>query len=406
MNFESLANNIGTSIHNHQRIRKATGFQFAFADDIELLSPLLWDELTASKGLLMSRGYLRALAAANIPHFQQRFALVFRNSKPIAAVSMQLVEVGVDRLHALRTWPPEALQLEQRVKQRVLICGNLLSYELDGVAFAQGLDAETRWRAVTEVLYRVRRAEKLSGEANFVLVKDLNSEQKTDSALMHQLSYRSIETEPNMVLTLRPEWRSYTDYLGALTSKHRSSIKKSIFEPIEKAACRVVQLSAEQVEQHAARLQQLYLAVQNRAALRPLTVNERYWCEMAKLGPGRAIVKALMENDEIAGFVLITASHGSVTAAQIGFDREIARRLPLYLRLLHASVETAFEEGAKQVIFGRTALEPKARLGCKAVPTHLWARHRIPVVNALVRGLFAKIQHAKAPAIEPFKHLG
>lgn len=51
-----------------------------------------------------------------------------------------------------------------------------------------------------------------------------------------------------------------------------------------------------------------------------------------------------------------------VTAAQIGFDRAAAKALPLYLRLLHTAIESALAAGGRRVIFGRTALEPKARM--------------------------------------------
>ena len=77
--------------------------------------------------------------------------------------------------------------------------------------------------------------------------------------------------------------------------------------------------------------------------------------------------------------------------------------VPLYLRMLHASVEQSIRFGCKRVSFGRTALEPKARLGCKPEPMFVWARHRHPVLNQVLRPLLRFIQHDEAPEVDPFK---
>jgi hypothetical protein len=71
--------------------------------------------------------------------------------------------------------------------------------------------------------------------------------------------------------------------------------------------------------------------------------------------------------------------------------------------LLHTAVAEAIERRCQRVFFGRTALEPKARLGCTPEPTFVWARHGVPVVNALTRGALAWVQPEEAPAIDPFR---
>ena len=77
--------------------------------------------------------------------------------------------------------------------------------------------------------------------------------------------------------------------------------------------------------------------------------------------------------------------------------------LPLYLRLLHASIADAIALGACSVSFGRTALEPKARLGCKPQEMQVWLRHRQPVFNQIVKRLVGFAHHAEAPDANPFK---
>jgi hypothetical protein len=60
---------------------------------------------------------------------------------------------------------------------------------------------------------------------------------------------------------------------------------------------------------------------------------------------------------------------------------------------------------ASSLSFGRTALEPKARLGAKPQDMQVWLRHRQPVLNRLVRRLVGFAHHADAPDTNPFKKI-
>src|SRR5205814_9554020 len=52
----------------------------------------------------------------------------------------------------------------------------------------------------------------------------------------------------------------------------------------------------------------------------------------------------------------------------IGYDRETNAQAPIYLTLLQSTVEDAIALGARRLSLGRTALEPKAKMGCKPEP--------------------------------------
>lgn len=407
MKLPGVAEKISQKLKLRHKLRHSTGLQFAFAERVDFLNPAAWDSLAGGHGLFMSRDYLRALETARMPELQHRYAMVFGDGVPLVILSMQLLELGLDRLRPLARDQDEGESAAARLRQRVLVCGNLLTYGLDGVAFAPGLDPQLGWHAVAEALYRIRRADKLQGGLQFVLVKDFDPARFAGSALLGELSYSAIETEPNMILELAPGWKSHDDYLAGMTSKYRSNVKSRILKPLADAGYTVAPLAADEVARHAARMQQMYLAVQANASLRPLTVTPQFWPAMAALGAARAVICGVTKDGELHGFLLVLKNGAEATAAQIGFDRELANAgLPLYLRLLHAGVATAIAAGARQLIFGRTALEPKARLGCKPVETHFWLRHRQPVINSVAKQFFHFIRHDEAPDIDPFKKAG
>jgi predicted N-acyltransferase len=404
-----------------RKLRQPSGFRFALADSIHLIDATRWDAVTASQSWFFSRDYLAMLESAPPSAIEPRYALITEpDGRPVAAVVMQWVEVAGtdlrplpapaaaadDELNPLLRFAAQLADRSARamvrgLRERVLVCGNLLSYGQHAVAMADGVDPASVWPAVAEALYRVRRAEKLAGQAGFVLIKDLTPQHAKPIQVLADLSYRPVETEPNMLLALDPSWRRHEDYLASLASKYRSAIKNRILEPIRGAGLEVrnFDVTADQ----AARVHELYLQVHQNAAVRPFTLHPDYFAALARAAGERARFTGIFSGTQLLGFIVTLMDGVQALGYHIGFDRAAAAEHPLYLRLLHASVEQAIALGARELSLGRTALEPKSRLGAKAQPVQLWVRHRQPVFNKLVKRMLALVQHDDAPEHDPFK---
>ena len=144
------------------------------------------------------------------------------------------------------------------------------------------------------------------------------------------------------------------------------------------------------------------------AALRPFTLHDDYFAELAATAGERVRFAGLFDGPDdspaaLLGFIVTLADVDEALGYHIGFVQDDPRALPLYLRLLHASIADAIALGAHALSFGRTALEPKARLGAKPQEMQVWLRHRQPVFNRIVRQLTGFAHHAEAPATNPFK---
>jgi predicted N-acyltransferase len=391
--------------------RQAAPVRFAFAERIDLLDGARWDALVADRGPLLQRAYFRELERALPDNLDLRYALLVRGDEPVAALAMQIVGLVGARLRVQPAAPRAGLRglaeravgkLVDRVTARALVVGNVLTYGNHGVAIRAGLEADPDvWHGVGEAAYRVRRAEQHAGSADFLLVKDLTAPQLTASGLLRDLGYRPVETEPDMVLTLRPEWRTHADYLAALTGKYRKNVRARVLDPV--AAAGLVVQPITDVAGAAARLHELYLAVHANAALRPVTLAPGYWQALARGAGDRVRFAGVRTQDRWLGFVVTLLDGGDTAIAyHIGFDREAAAELPLYLRLLHRTIEDGIALGARRLSFGRTALEPKAMLGARPLPLHVWVRHRQPVLNKAMRALLGRIHHDDAPERNPF----
>jgi hypothetical protein len=385
----------------HEERHRPTGFGFALADRVDYLDAKRWDALTASDSIFLSRPYLRVLEDAGPDNLQQRYALIFRGHEAVAAVAAQLVTISLARVGKARKHHRAVAPLE-RLDERMLVCGNLLSWGLHGVCLAASEDPKTLWPAVAEALYRLRRADKLSGDTDLVMVKDFSDEHAEAASVLRRFSYRAVETDPNMVLQISPAWRTYEDYLASLTSKYRKNFKQ-IDQEVEKAGCTVEMFTADDIERHSDELHSLYLQTHVKAKFRPVTLSPAFLPTLARQLGKDFRCRVVKRDGQLLGFVTSMRDGRTSVAYNIGFDRTAALDIPIYLRLLQSVVGDAIEFGGRELSLGRTALEPNARLGAKPAPMRALVRHRIPMFNLIVRGLLHTISHDEPPERNPFK---
>mgnify|MGYP001587708338 CR=1 FL=1 len=390
----------------HKARARATGFDFALAERVDMLNPAAWDALTREASVLMSRRYLRVLEQHRPDNVLPRYALVFDGDRPVAAIVAQRVKLSAEHLRAPSGERKRdklarvAAATFKHVEQDLLICGNLLSWGCHGVAFAPGIDSATAWPCVAEALYRMRRAEHLVAHTDFVLVKDLTPREAPGAAALRTYSYRRLETEPNMVLAIDAAWRGLDDYHAALASKYRKAAR-GIDKQVRDAQLRIEALDVRHLPGEA--LHELYLQVHGAAALRLFTLRASFLPALGAAFGDDFRCSVVRDDDAPRGFVTTLRDGDTAIAYYVGFDRERNQLAPIYLRLLQETIAHAIELRCASVSFGRTALEPKARLGAKPVPMEVWVRHRVPLLNLLVRAALGSVHHDEAPDRDPFK---
>lgn len=391
---------------SHKERHRPTGFGFALADSIDYLDAAHWNAVTADNSLFLSPRYLRVLERAGPDNLRQRYALIFRGRTAVAAVAAQSVTVSLSRVSQKPRKGKTAAPLE-KLQEKLLVCGNLLSWGMHGIAFAPNEDRAALWPAIAEAIYRIRRADKLFGDTALVLVKDIPDAHAAAASALSRFSYRQLETEPNMVLDILPKWRTYDDYLASLTSRYRKQAK-DIVKEVSAAGFQVELLNgASDVARHAESLHELYLQTHHNARLRLVTLPPAFLPTLAEQLADDLRCTIVRRDDQLLGFVTTVRDGETAVGYYIGFDRKTNAEVPIYFRLLQAVVDDAIKFGCRNLSLGRTALEPKARLGARPDPFRIWIRHRNPMLNVLVRGLLHTISHHdEVPERNPFKETG
>lgn len=417
-----LMDKFAASRERHRTRHRASGYGFVFADRLAYLDAARWDAITAGASVFMRRPYLMAVETCGPANITPRYAIIFRDEVPAAALVLQVVElsgssvtcrngkarsaVGKSNLSARAGAAVKGASKQlrtsalSRINSKFLVCGNLMSWGLHGVAIAEGEDGAAMWPAIAEAIYRVRRAEKLSSNVSFVMVKDFSQADAGRSKTLETFSYESMPTDPDMVLDFKPEWTSHEDYLAAMSSKYRKGIVK-LLRDVKDAGWTVDPLAnpAESAE----RLHALYLQVHDKAAVRLFTLRPEFIPTLAGLLGADFRCTVVRKEGDIAGFVTTLKDGDTAVGYYLGYDKATNETVPVYFRLLHAVIADSIAMGCKRLSLGRTALEPKARLGARPVPLNVWIRHRHPMMNQMLRPFVGLVPHGEAPERSPFK---
>lgn len=412
--LKAVASSLRKIQEDHEERHRPSGFGFAFADRVDYLRGDSWDQVANGGSIFLRREVLRAFEQAGPKNITPRYVTIFREQTPVAVLAAQIVTLTGKQLELddviekraktadiiKRALSPAAKAATAKLDERLLVAGNIMSWGFHGIAFAKGEEPAQLWPAVAEALYRIRRSERLLGQTNIVMVKDI-TERETGLEALRRFSYRPMATEPNMVLEINPAWRSYDDYLGALDAKYRRNAKDQL-KKLAAAGCAIERLA--DLNAHSRRLHELYMSVHENAPLRWFTLPEEFLPALANaLGDDfRCLV--VRRGEELLGFVSVLRNGETAIAYYIGFDRGAAADgVPVYLRLLHSTISTAIEWGCTRLSLGRTALEPKATMGAKPEPMTFWLRHRVSALNWMFRGLLGAVPHNEPPERSPFK---
>lgn len=392
-----------------QAIAQEKPFVVSVADAIAEVDAAAWDTVTAGQSWFLSRAWLNCLEDAPPGNMRFRYGLLWNDHRPIAIFRAQLIEISWEQLDQMHTdgarspwWQRVAMHARNTalglLGRRVLVCGDQFATGPYGIAFARGQETP----ALREQLLRtIRDLRWPDGRpADYFVCEEWDVD--TPPPLPVQAHrFGRLPTEPNMVLHIDRAWRTYEDYLNALKAKYRKAARRAHTE-ITSAGASLVDLT--DLAPEAATLHALYAQVEQHAVVRFGTLPQEHLPRLADaLGPERFRCKALTWQGTTIGFATLILDGETAVAHVVGFDYEANARMPVYLRLLHALIDMAIAAGCRRLSFGRTALEPKARLGAVAVPMEVYVRHRHPLINRAAQALLHVIPRAQAPRRHPFK---
>lgn len=369
---------------NHCKSKKAA-YEVRLFDSVAAL-PEEWSELLPAHHFLQP-DQLLLTEESHLPDLRFFYAYILNNKQPVAAAYFQLLPIqpyhaDVERLSSLRRY---AWYTFAKVAQpRLLVAGHLFRHDIESFFCKESLPAFEKYQCYQAA---IDTAAKRSC-AHAVLVKDIPHELIT--YFQHYApQYIMLRNDISMEMEIKNEWETLKDYEKALKHKYAQRFRKirQQWNTLE-----IRELSADETVYYRHRIFELYEQVSKKQPVRLGYLSADYLPMLKKNFPDDFHIWMAFEEEKPVAFFSAWSHKDVFDMFYIGFDYSRNEALQLYFNILFFGVEQAIHHKKSKLVLGRTALEAKARTGCKPVylSTFLYIK------NPVVRNIMMRTQQSLA----------
>lgn len=406
----------------HQKIKNAKAgcllkfkseqFSVQLFDSITKVNKDDWQRLVADD-VFWGIPYHKTLESGCNSSVSFRYALIYKDKLPIGLFYFQLIDLKnktVSDLLNPEYFPDLFAKMNGRSDDFVFgskdkgecylcICGNLFVSGNFGVKIN---DDELRLTFKQTFSAAMNLVEDSLADGSSIFATALKDYEIIDDLInaFGQMSFVDFEIDPDMVLKIDSNWKTYDDYLATFSSKYRvranSAATKASALVIEEWDARKINIHLEQIEN-------LFEAVLEKAPVRLANNTVTYFENLKKQLGVNFIFKAFLLNDKLVAFSTAIVCNEGIHAHHIGFDYEVNKKYALYQNLLYHFVQDAIVLKKQFVNFGRDAMEIKSTLGAAPVRLKLFVRFANSITQ-LILDSFLKLAKPKGwVQRKPFK---
>ena len=359
---------------------------------IELINP--------NKSAYFSRDLLYSFEASNTK-VDMRYVCISNNNIPQALALVQIIELSVDViLKNIRVSPffrkiLNVFFCNNHIK--IMFCGNIFLSGEHGISFSENCNKKNTIKQIGKALDNIA---KTTNPLHAIFIKDFESSALVYSSAFEHFGFTNIKVEPNMLITLKPEWKTFEDYKAALKSKYRVKANKA--DSKSKALERRV-FSIKDIETYKNELQNLYQNTIDNANFNAQVLDLNTYIKLKESYKDNFIVWSYFLEDKIVGFLSALKNKNHLDAHFIGLNYNLNKTYGIYPRILNDYIRLGLEKKVEIINLGRTAAEIKSTIGAKPLALSCYIKHKNKFLNVLVKPFFKKIQIKSFKQHSPFK---
>lgn len=357
-------------------------------------------KINPQNNVYFSKTLLHSFEVSN-PKIEMRYVCVSDHDNPQALALVQIVELSVDvilkniKATALSRCLLSLLLWKEHIK--IMFCGNVF---LSGEYCLSFSEKTKREKAVKEIGRALDTISKSVNPLHAIFIKDFEKKALDYSQGFESFGFTNIKVEPNMLVHLKPEWKSFEDYKDALKSKYRIKANKA---DSKSQALEGRFMSKNDIESAQKALQNLYQNTIDNANFNAQVLNLKTYIELKSFYKDDFIVKGYFLDGEIVGFLSALKNRSHLDAHFIGLNYRLNKAHAIYPRILNDYVRIGIENKVSVINLGRTASEIKTTIGAVPLDLSCYIKHKSPFINALVRPFFRRIQIKSFKQHSPFK---
>lgn len=341
-----------------------------------------WDEGLDAKSFLR-RNSLAIQEAAALPDISPAYALLRGERGILGRAAFQILQVRSAHLKSasLPAWQRLLwLSFLGLMKPRLLVGGQLFRHDVQSLWYHPELPAFEAFSWYRELLESCRKKHGVMG----TLLKELPPA-LTDYFQHQSAGYLLLRNDISMQMSIPESWQDIHDYSASLKHKYAQRFRK-----VRQAArhLSILEMDSATLDKHAAVVYSLYRQVAENQMSRLGFLSQDFLPLLKRTHETSLHIWGFWEGERLVAFASGWVHEQSFDMFYIGLDYARNASLQLYFNILFFSVEQAILLKKPLLILGRTALEAKARVGCR--PKYL--NSFLHISNPLLRHIVYRLQ--------------
>ncbi|MBT8303023.1 MAG: N-acetyltransferase [Bacteroidia bacterium] len=370
-----------------------------FVDSVDKIDPKYWEILDCGANVYYTPEFLKAFETAN-PDIDFTYIIILEGEEPVAFANTQLVSISVKTITKnikMSAWLKRAINwLLSTYRIKILFVGNVFLSGEYGTFLRQDKNKIVTFNAIAKAVRSLSRSKRMHG----IFVKDFKEDSLYITNHLEDHDYAIMQVEPNMIIHLNAEWKTFEDYKTALKSKYRVKANKA---DSTSQSLQAKLFTDKDVYTYKDELQALYENTIANANFNAQVLNLNTYINLKEIYHNKFIVKGYFLEGKLVGFLSAMVNQENLDAHFIGLDYSLNKEYAIYPRILNDYVRLGIELGSKRINLGRTASEIKSTLGAEPEDLICYFKHKRTFVNRLIKPFTSNIKIKSYKQHQPFK---
>ena len=366
--------------------------KFEIFKTVDKIPQSYWNSVNCCTNIYYSPEFLKAFEIANTD-IAFNYIFILKNDEAVAFANTQIVTIGIETI-------TKNIKMTDSIRRvvnnmfcnnhiKVLFCGNVFLSGEYGTFLKDGEDKVETFKAIAE---GVKQLSKKTKKLSAIFVKDFENESLPITNHLKDFDYAAMQVEPNMIITLKPEWHSFDDYINALKSKYRVKANRA---DAKSETLEAKFFTEEDIETYKDELQALYQNTIDNADFNAQILNLNTYIQLKKTFKDQFMVKGYFLEDKLVAFLSAMQNDSHLDAHFIGIDYSKNKEFAIYPRILNDYVRLGIETKSNQINLGRTASEIKSTLGAEPKALTCYCKHKRFLPNQVLKSFINNV-HIKS----------
>jgi predicted N-acyltransferase len=354
--------------------------------------PESWNELAVST-IFLSKEYLTILEKSAPVNMSCHFIGIFEKETLVGIAVSQFLD-----LNHLESFGNRDQCIKSSVRNvifknfcsHILLIGNNTLTGQNAFVISENANPSEVVITIKKAVLALKEIFKAKGKkVHMCGFKDFCKEELSALEIPEFNPYLRFSTQPNMLFTVRENWKTEEDYVAALSKKYRDQYKRA-----RKKTTGLVkkQLSLDEIIAQEEVIYDLYLHVAKCAPFNTFFLPKNHFAIFKEQLKDNFLFYGYFENEKIIGFNTLIKNGSDLDTYFLGYDDSVQREKMLYLNMLYDMIGYAIKEQFKTVIFARTALEIKSSVGAKPIKMFGLMSHDNTFINSRLDFFFRYLE--------------